>query len=444
MVADHIFQKDKYLSMNHRYLCLLLFLGGLLLNEVNAQVPTLPLMEQDSTDHIPGAGFSLAKGATATLNFSFYTTSRYLNQMGLDDRYTDSFGREFSLNRRNDFQFQKVVFYFKGWLVNPKFRYIAYIWTANTNIGLAASVVAAGNLQYQVSKYLDLGIGIGGLTATRSLLGQWPLWNRVDARPMSDEFFRPSYTSGIWAQGERANGLYYKTMLGNNLNQLGIDAGQLDDGFDTWSGALWWTTNNYGRVLSYGDFEKSEKPATLLGASFTRSNETAQSQAGTEDPENSQIRLADGTNLFGKNAFGEGIQLQSAKYEMSSLMTGIKYRGFSLDFEYYLRWISKMQFANDIQPVEDLYDHGFSVQASAMLIDKTLQAFGTYSFVDGGAYGDPTEIVLGVNWYVLKNRVMRISPEVIFTDRSPVGYLSYPTLVGASGPVFSLNLELFY
>lgn len=430
--------------MNYKYITAFLFIGGLWLNNIQAQVPTLPLMERDSTDHIPGAGFSLAEKENATLNFSFYTTSRYLNQMGLDNSYTDSFGRDFSLKRRNDFQFQKVVFYLKGWLVNPKFRYTTYIWTSNANIGLAASVVAAGNLQYQVNKYLDIGIGIGGLPSTRSLIGQWPLWNRVDTRPMSDEFFRSSYTSGIWAQGELAEGLYYKTMLGNNLNQLGIDAGQLDDGFDTWGGALWWTTGNYGRMAAYGDFERSENLATILGGSFTRSNETAQSQAGTEDPENSQIRLADGTNIFGKNAFGDGIQLNSAKFEMASLMTGVKYNGFSLDFEYYMRWISKMQFANDRAPEEALFDHGYSVQVSTMLVEKTLQAFGTYSYVDGGSYGTPTELVLGVNWYVLKNRVMRLSPELIFTDRSPVGYLSYPTLVGATGPILSVNLELFY
>ncbi|KPQ19214.1 MAG: hypothetical protein HLUCCX10_03300 [Algoriphagus marincola HL-49] len=430
--------------MNCKYIVAFLLAGGLLLNNIQAQVPSLPRMERDSTDQIPGAGFSLAETENGTLNFSFYTTSRYLNQKGLNESYTDSFGRSFDLKPRNDYQFQKIVLYFKGWLFDPKFRYIGYIWTANTNIGLGAQVIGAGNLQYQVNKHLDLGLGIGGLTSTRSLLGQWPQWNRVDTRPMADEFFRASYTSGFWAQGEITKGLFYKTMIGNNLNQLGIDAGQLDDGFDTWSGSIWWTSNDYGRLASYGDFENHQKLATILGGLFTRSNETAQSQAGTEDPENSQIRLSDGTNIFGKNAFGEGIQLESAKFEMFSLMTGVKYKGFSLDFDYYMRWISKMQFDTDMAPVEDLFDQGFSIQASAMLVEKTFQAFGTYSYVDGGRYGDPSEWVLGVNWYVLKSRVLRVSPELIFTDRSPVGYLSYPTLIGASGPILSVNLELFY
>ena len=259
---------------------------------------------------------------------------------------------------------------------------------------------------------------------------------------MAEEYFRGSFTMGIWVQGEITNGLYYRTMLGNNLSQLGVDAGQLDDGFDTWSTALWWTTHDYGRLATFGDFEKHDKLATILGGAFTRSNETRQSQPGTDAPENSQIRLSDGTGIFNINAFADSTQVLAAKYQMASFNGGIKYKGFSLDGEYFIRWVSNFESAGQI-PISNLFDDGFMIQASGMLIDKTLQLYGTYSYING-EYGKPWEVTSGLNWYVLKNRVLRLNPEVIFVDRSPVGYFSYPTLVGAKGTVFMLNLELFY
>jgi len=128
---------------------------------------------------------------------------------------------------------------------------------------------------------------------------------------MADEFFRASYTTGFWASGDITGGLHYKAMLGNNLSQLGVDAGQLDDGFDTFSGALWWTGGGFGTNGPFGDFEHHENVATSFGASFSRSNETRQSQPGKEDPENTQIRLTDGTAIFDVSALA-GLRLRLA------------------------------------------------------------------------------------------------------------------------------------
>ncbi len=404
--------------------------------------------EKDTTitlkteEHRPGAGFPIINSKYGTLAFSPYVTFRYLNQKGLDDSYTDAFGRTYNINKRNDMQFQKVTLYFKGWLVDPKFRYFLYIWTSNANQGSGAQVVVAGNLQYEINKYIDIGGGIGALPTSRSLYGQWPFWLRQDARPMAEEYFRGSFTTGIWAQGEIANGLYYKTMLGNNLSQLGIDAGQLDNGVNTWSSALWWTTHDFGRYAPFGDFENHKKVATILGGSYTTSSETRQSQPGADAPENSQIRLSDGTSLFSQNAFGPNSQVQKALYQMASFNGGIKYRGFSLDGEYFMRWISKMQVTGQI-PVKNLYDSGFTTQASVMLVQKLLQIYGTGSYING-QYGKPSEITCGLNWYVFKSRMFRVNPEVMFEKHSPVGYLSYPTVVGANGTVYMVNLELFF
>ncbi len=428
-------------------LTLLLFASINFMQYVKAQIPSDPLFTKEDSvravhGHQPGRGFSIVERKEGSLVFSAYASVRYLNQSGLDDTYTDYFGRTSVIKKRNDIQFQKVMLYFKGWLFDPKFRYLFYVWTSNTSQGQAAQVVVAGNLQYQFNKYLDLGVGIGGLPTNRSVIGNFPAWLRQDTRTLAEEFFRGSFTTGLWLQGELSDGLFYKTMLGNNLSQLGIDAGQLDKKFDSWSTALWWTTNGYGRMEPYGDYEKHEKPATTLGASFTSSSENRQSQPGSEAPENSQIRLSDGTGLFSLNAFNNGSNVTDAKYHMSSFNGGIKYRGFSFDADYFVRWVTDLKGTGSI-PVEKLNDNGFSLQASGMIVDRKLQGYGTYSWING-QYGDPTEFTLGLNWFPFKTKAFRVNGEYINVKNSPVGYLSYPTVVGANGSVFMLNLELFY
>ena len=408
-----------------------------------AQLPSNPTPPpRDSSEHIPGLGFQVFDGKKGSLSISFFATFRYLNQKGFDSTFTDSFGRSFNVKRRNDMQFQKLMIYFKGWITNPKFRYLFYAWTANTNLGLPAQVVLGGNFQYLINKHFDVGAGIGGLPATRGLIGQWPFWLRSDNRPMAEEFFRGSFTTGIWMQGEITRNLYYKTMLGNNLSQLGVNANQLDGKLDTYSLALWWSSSKYGRISPYGDFNKTPILAGTFGAAYTRSTETKQSQPSSEKPENTQLRLSDGTIIFNENAFGPGLGVNQAKYEMTSINTGVKLKGYSLDFEYYLRWLSK--FKSDLPlPVNSLFDHGFSTQASGIVIPQKLQVYGQASKLFG-QYGKPWEVGVGINWYPFMSRMLRINGEFLHVKRSPVGYISYVTNVGATGNALMVNLELFF
>ena len=50
----------------------------------------------------------------------------------------------------------------------------------------------------------------------------YPFWLKMDNRTIADEFFRGSYTFGIWADGEIDEGLEYRVMIANNLSALGI------------------------------------------------------------------------------------------------------------------------------------------------------------------------------------------------------------------------------
>jgi len=188
----------------------------------------------------PGRGFLLVQTPEGEVSFSAYTYVRYLNQKGLDDTYTNHLGETFRIDKRNDVELNKVKLEFKGWLLDPSFRYVLYTWTNQTVQGLGAQVVVGGNVSWVFSDAFLLGGGIYPLPSVRSNEGAWPYFLGVDHRTMADEFFRGSYTIGFFANGEPLDGLRYSAMIADNLSILGVDAGQLDGRFQTVSTAVWW------------------------------------------------------------------------------------------------------------------------------------------------------------------------------------------------------------
>ena len=392
--------------------------------------------------HIPNVGFLLFDGAKGQIYFRLFSYARYLNQRNLDESYVDAFGNTKTVERRQDIQLQKFFAPFSGWFMTPKMRYYLYVWSSNTSQGDAAQVVGAGNLTWSFNRHVAVGAGITSLPSVRSTEGQFPYWLSVDARLIADEFFRGSYTSGVWLKGEFNTKLKYQAMFANNLSTLGVSAAQLDNHLDTQSFSLVWlpSTGEFGLWNTFGDYDDHEKVATRFGGHFTHSLEEKQSQPGTEGIENSQIRLTDGSVIFTPDLFGPGITVNEVDYRMSSLDAGIKYQGLSLEGEYYWRWLSNFTGLNTAS-IADITDHGYQLQASGMAMPKTVQLYGGVSQVFG-QYGNQWEMRGGANWYPMKERGIRVNGEWMYVDRSPVGYTAYPYPVGAKGPVFHFNLEM--
>ena len=392
----------------------------------------------------PGKGLVLMRSDLGEVDMGLVSYLRYLNQQGLQPTYTNAAGQTSNIQRRQDFQLAKVQITFRGWLFDPKFNYNAYVWTSQASQGLGAQVVVAGNLSYIVNDYLRVYFGIQSLPSTRSTNRTFPYWLRNDNRPIADEFFRGSYTQGIWAEGKIATGLSYRVMVANNLSALGVSALQLDNKLNTASAALTWTptTGEFGPGAGFGDFEDHQKVATLFSAHYTRSSETPQSQPNTESIENTQIRLSDGTLLFANDAFNTPGRITEATYQMMALDGAVKYRGYSLEFEYYTRWLNHFKVQGVI-PVNSLYDTGFQLQASAMILPKTLQLYLSGSEIFG-QYGNPYDIGGGLNWFPFKRRDFRINTMGLYVYKSPVGYTAYPVPVGAHGFTFLTDVSLAF
>src|SRR5262249_25497296 len=155
-----------------------------------------------------------------------------------------------------------------------------------------------------------------GLPGSRSLQNVFTYFMATD-RFMADEFFKPGFTSGAWITGNPLPGLNYTAMVGNSLSQVGVKISQLDRHLAT-AESVWWmpTTHEFGARGGFGDWEEHADVATRFGASFTHSRENRFNQTATPSPDNTQIKLSDGTNAFVEGALAPGVTLQNATYWM--------------------------------------------------------------------------------------------------------------------------------
>jgi len=402
--------------------------------------------------YTPNFGYKVVNTDRGDMSISIYSYARYLNQLGLDSTYKDAFGNVKNVQQRQDFQLNKVQIKFLGWIMDPKFRYFLYAWSSNASQGLGAQVVLAGNLSYSFSKSFNVGAGIRSLPGTRSVEGNFPFWLGVDTRLIADEFFRPSYTSGVWAWGKLGHKLDYIAMIGNNLSTLGVSAAQLNNGFNTVSTSLVWmpSTGEFGQ--GFGDFEDHQKLASRLAGHFTRSDEDRQEQPNSDQFENTQIRLEDGTVIFVPNLFGPGISVNDVTYKMAAFDGGLKYHGFSFEGEYFLRWLDHFH-GPGTAGLPSVFSHGFQLQTSAMVLPKTLQVYLGGSTLTGNAaaldayrarYGNPWDFRAGLNYFPYHNKVIRWNNEFLYLYKSPVGYTAVPFALGGTGPVFASTLELAF
>lgn len=392
----------------------------------------------------PGRGFTVARTDYGELQLSVYSYLRYLNQRGLDSTYVDHFGEVRQIDTRGDFELNKLFLYTQGWFLDPKFGYAFYVWASGPTIGTSNGILAGGSLRYTFNEGVTLSGGVVALPSTRSMDGQFPLWDRVDARLIADEFMRGGFTQGFALNGAVSETLRYKAALANNLSAFGVSASRLDDRMDTFSAALIWmpTTGEFGPRANFGDFEYHENLATLFSARVTTSTEDRESQPGQDAPENTQIRLSDGLSVFIPGALAPGVAVTRLDYQMFSVSGGLKYRGFYLEAEAYRRRLDNFR-ATGILPMNALTDDGMQVQGSAMLVPSTFQLYAGASKIWGES-GDPWDVMVGVNWWPWKKRGFRINGELVYLEGSPVGSPTAPHVIGGTGWVFVANAELAF
>lgn len=397
----------------------------------------------------PGKGFTVAKTKYGEFNFSAYMLIRYVNQMvdPANRSFTDHTGARQQVDPRQDITMHRALTWFTGWLIDPRLRYGFSLWASGSIQGTQGHVQVTGALHYRFSEHLNLGGGIGSLPGNRSNMGNWPLFLGTDRR-MADAYMAPGYGQGIWAEGKIAGRVYYKTMLANNINAVGIDATQLDKRLNTSSTAIWWmpTTGEFGpRSGAFNDYELHAIPATLFSARFTTSTEERFGQvAKPETLENSSIRLSDGTNAFAPNAFAPGVIVDQLNYKMLALEAAVKYKGLAINTEYYFRWLNRFKtYQNAPLPLREVDDQAVQVQVAYQLKPKRLESYLAFSKIFGD-YGKPYEIGVGVNIFPFASRNIRLNTEANYLNRAAFGGLFVPYALYQKGTVLHASFEVLF
>jgi hypothetical protein len=364
------------------------------------------------------------------MKFNLNTQIRYLNSTSSDDTFTDHLGGVRNVDTRNDITVNRTMFILGGYIFDPRLRYSSTVWTSAG----AASIVVAGTIGWQFNKALTVTGGYTGVPGSRSLVNTFPFFTATD-RSMADNFFRPGFTQGVWANGELTDGLNYLLFVGNGLNTLNISASKIDTNL-MYSGSVWWEPlGAYGEPGKsrnmYDDYFASDDVRIRLGTAFTRSREDRFSNLDQSNPENTSMYNSDGVLMFSTGAFAPGVTVQKATYEMLAIDGGLKWNGLAVNGQYFFRWVDDFT-ADGPLPLKSTYDHGFELSASYFVVPREVAVYGRGSMVNG-QFGDSWEYAAGFKWHFLPTERMWVTGELMNVHKSPYTGTFTPYTSGLNG-----------
>lgn len=361
------------------------------------------------------------------LKYNINSQVRYLNTTSGDETFTDHLGAVRGVNLRNDITVNRTMFILGGYIFDPRLRYSSTVWTsAGSN-----SIVIAGNIGWQFNKAFTLTGGYTGVPGSRSLVNTFPFFQSTD-RTMADNFFRPGFTQGIWANGDITKDLHYIAFVGNGLNTLNISAAKIDENLMA-SGSVWWEPlGDYGPAGKsrnmYDDYYASPDLRVRLGTSFTWAREDRFSDLDQSSPENTSMHNSDGVLTFATGAFAPGVTVDNATYRMWAIDVGLKKYGWSVNGQYYFRWVDDFKADGPI-PIDTMFDHGFELSAAGFIVPEKVMAYGRGSMVFG-EFRDSWEAGVGVKWYFVPTERMWLTAEVMRVVDVPYGGVFTPYTAG--------------
>jgi hypothetical protein len=375
------------------------------------------------------------------LKFNNNTQIRYLNTLDSEDTFTDHLGVVRDVHRRNDITVNRSMFIFAGYMFDPKLQYSLTVWTSAG----AASIVVAGNIGWRFNDALTLTGGYTGVPGSRSLVTTFPFFQPTD-RSMADNFFRPGFTQGLWANGEPLKGLSYLAFVGNGLNTLNISANKIDTNL-LLAGSVWWEPlgpySEPGKSRQmYDDYFAYKNARIRIGSSFTRSREDRFSATDQSSPDNTSIYNSDGVLAFSTGAFASGVTVEEATYKMWVIDGGLKKNGFSVNGQYYLRWLSDFE-ADGPLPLASTFDHGFELSTGRFIVPKTLVLYGRGSKLFG-QFGSPYEYAGGIKWYLLPTERLWLTGELARVHKAPYSGAFTPYTAGMDGWVKMIQTVLAF
>ena len=217
-------------------------------------------------------------------------------------------------------------------------------------------------------------------------------------------------------------------MLSNGFNTLNVTPSQLDSRLCC-SESVWWEPwGEFGR--GYCDIQDHEDWVVRMGSSFA--NTRMEGSQTSDYPENTSVRLSDGTLVTQQGALAPGVTLQAFALSLAAVDLSFKHRGFSLSTEMYFQELSSLQGSGPL-PVSSVRARGGVVQGGYFILPQTVELYSRNSFVTG-AYGSGTEIGGGLNWFILPGQSnLRFTFDAAWLESSPADQNRTGFLAGQTG-----------
>jgi hypothetical protein len=367
------------------------------------------------------------------LRVDLFTQARYTSFARSADSWIDSTGARQPIRNFESVEVNRNFIQFSGFGLDPRLQFTAFLFSSTA----LNDTVYLGWINYRFSDAFDLRVGNWLVPGTREWNESFRYTLGAD-RLMATTFFRPNISPGIWAQGEPIKNVHYVAMLANSLNRFSQGIERVGSAA-TFGGTIWWEPRgDLGPGPS--DIENHQSPSPRIGTNLALSHEANQGfgMVGQGNPEDTILRLSNGTPLFRPGALGPGVELISTGVQLWTIDAAVKYRGLGISGEYFLRWLDGFKETGGGSPFRTLFDQGALLQAGYFVSPGKLETFARTSFVTG-PFGGGNEYGGGVNWYVKGSRDWRLTFEVLRIDHSPAQNILTGYRAGESGTLFQLQ-----
>ncbi|AMV36165.1 hypothetical protein [Planctomyces sp. SH-PL62] len=364
------------------------------------------------------------------LRFDLVTQMRYTNFARSTDSWVDALGVRQPVRNFQTVEVNRNWVVFTGYGIDPRLQFNATIFSSTA----FSDTVFMGWINYRFNRAFDLRAGNWNVPGTREWISSFRHTLGAD-RSMATTFFRPNISPGVWLQGEPITGLHYVAMGVGSLNRFLQNAGTSGPSGGFGGTIRWEPRGPFG--LGTSDIENHQKLTPRLGfnTAFSREHNRDLGLGNLDNPENTIIRLSDGTPLSRLAANTPGVEISDVNFKLWTIDAALKYRGFGISGEYFLRRLDGFRYTGGRLPYRSLADHGGMLEAGYFLIPSKLEAFARTSYVSG-QFGGGQEYGGGANWYPRGARTWRMTFEVLRIIDSPAQNILTGYRAGESGTLF--------
>ena len=305
----------------------------------------------------------------------------------------------------------------------------------NTDSGTAVSLIDAWTA-WHFSDAFQIQAGQRKVPGSRNwLLGAFD--TRLADRAFSNEFFRPSRTTGVWFVGDPTDDTHYELMLGQGFNTQGLTPAETNNNFAVGGSAWWDVVGHYGAARP-SDFEIHKDPAVRIGSSWVSA---VVGTPGHQSVEADFLRLTDGTRLTEPGAMAPGATVTGFDVTLLAIDAAYKYRGWSANGEYFWRSVTNLK-AN--LPVPDVgLQQGFYVEGGFFVLPQQLELNSQFAYVTG-KQKSTSSYATGFSYYPRKSQNFKFTIDATLIDGSPTNSTGSDVLVGDDGVLVRAQWQVVF